>query len=181
MKHILIGLLGGQKSGKSTAAEMIQDIMGDQFVMQLSFAQPLKEALEHIFTDVDTDTQEGKAALVNGKASVRELLQSLGDWAKEVDMGVFTNHVRYEIQEVRAATVSSVLVVTDVRQPSEADMIRAEGGHIVGFTRGRELVDLNHGHPIECEFLKVQSDTLVDNRGSMPETLAQLRVLLEKL
>lgn len=173
----LVGLIGYKRSGKDTFAA----VLSEEFdFARVAFADPLKrQALvlnpiigrpalpgnAHPATDVrlreviDALGWERAKDFVPG---VRETLQSLGDAIRSEDPDFFVDRA----QEAWTADEGRV-VVTDVRQPNEAEAIQNDGGILLRITRpGLANLDDHHtehdldGWPVEREI--VNDGTVAD-------------------
>lgn len=178
---MIIGLVGGPRSGKTTAFHMMLQNLGcaDEY----TFAGPLKDALQCMFPSADVDSQEGKASpLGDSDRTVRDGFHTLSDWAKTYSPHVFTDLAEQYLKghtPVPGSVGFLPLVFTDVRSLEEAAMLKRHGAHLVGFTRGRHVLDTSHY--MEHEFMGIGVDTMINNNGTLEETKTQLDEMLEKL
>lgn len=179
---MIIGLVGGPRSGKTTAFYMMQENLG--YADEYAFAGPLKDAFKCMFPSADVNSQTGKARPLGttGLGTVRNGFQTLSDWAKTYDPKVFTDLAEQYLEShipVRESVGFVPLIFTDVRLKGEARMLRRYGAHLVGFTRGRSHLDMSHY--MESEFTDIEVDTMINNNGTLAETKTQLDEMLEKL
>jgi hypothetical protein len=145
---VIVGLVGFIGSGKGTAG----DILVSHGFRRDSFAGPVKDAVAVIFgwdralLEGDTDTSRKFREIpcpfwseVMGRDyTPREALQKMGT---EAGRNVFCSDIwtRALEQRISAATAVNDLVnfvITDVRFPNEAKLIRELGGYVVEVTRG---------------------------------------------
>lgn len=139
---MLIGLCGYAGCGKDTAAQ----VLIDEFQFQrVAFADPIKQALLALDPLVPSDTDEAPERLstfaqnrpwaeVKEYPEVRRLMQVLGT---EVGRNLFDPDIWVKLAANKLASTLSVgsTVVTDVRFPNEARLIKRHGGVLVRLTR----------------------------------------------
>lgn len=132
----LIGLYGYKNSGKSTIAKCLSEEYG---YIELSFAAPLKDIVSIIY-GFDRDMLEGDT---NEKRKKKETIKDpiWGRTARSalqyVGTEVFRNHHDKDTwalickrKIVEHLSKGDNIVVSDVRFPNEADMIRGLGGKL---------------------------------------------------
>ena len=107
-------------SGKSTAANIVQDMLGCESTVKLSFASKLKELAIDLFGMEQKD---------------RKLLQILGQKMKEIDQNVW---IRTLINQVRN-NKDKHIIIDDLRFPSELYALRENGFIIIRLEINPEL------------------------------------------
>ena len=180
---ILIGVSGKAGSGKNFVADQI--MAKYPLTRQLAFADPLKHMVAHMFNIplMDLYTEEGKArpswfkwewcdrcttsdnpAEPAGFMTNRDLLQWVG--TELVRECWYQNHwielAKQRIQQQSA----DIVVITDVRFPNEADLIKEMGGTVLKVT-GRETAGVarHSGEAVDV----IQADGVVINTpGTSP-------------
>lgn len=171
--RLLIGICGRKGSGKDTAAERLY-ACGFQ---KESFAKPLKEAVRTIFgwtlehTDgVLKETVDGSFGL-----SPRQAMQQIGtDMVRLLDPDLWVKSLRKRL----VGSTHLKWVITDVRFPNEADVVKALGGEIWRITRPAlgERTDL---HASETGMDDYVADREILNDGSIAAVHNQVDVLLQ--
>ena len=139
---MLLGLCGYAGCGKDTAAQVLLEEWNFQ---RVAFADPIKKALLALDPLVPAESGEGTVRLsefatgrswseVNEFPEVRRLMQVLGT---EVGRNLFDPDLWVRLAADKLAGTQSVgsTVVTDVRFPNEARLIKSHGGHLVRITR----------------------------------------------
>ncbi|WP_274585837.1 hypothetical protein V9W64_10630 [Neisseria leonii] len=167
MSRLIIGLTGKAGSGKSTAANIISRNFG---FVQVSFAEPVKRAVKEIFGLshwFDLNDPQVKDSLIPGTdVTYRHALQTLGtDWGRKmIAEDLWVDQVRRRLQYDYLNAV-----VTDVRFPDEAAMIRKMGGKIVHIERrNRSAAAGTDSHESEAgiEF-RPRTDLKLDNNSNL--------------
>lgn len=178
MKPILIGLTGKARSGKDTAADVLEHLYDFR---RYAFAGPLKKGLRAMLglsiDHTDGYLKEHPIARFNDK-SAREMLQTLGtEWGRtHVDENLWVNLGLYEWEKQSAEDRS--LVITDVRFDNEAEAIRAAGGIICHITRVTpDCPPINvPGHASEAGVTHLPGDIAIANVGSLDEYIHAVRI-----
>lgn len=181
----LIGLMGRAQAGKDTAAEALV-AAGWQ---RVAFADPLRELAYRTDPVVETVHDGGTAHvrlswLVDRLGwdaakmfpDVRRLLQRLGAEGVRGVIGDDT-WIGLAVDAIGRHRASGVpVVVTDVRFPNEADVIRRLGGVVVGVVRPGHA-PVASTHPSETEQAAIAPDATVVNDGTRGELQDQVRLL----
>lgn len=178
MSPQLIGIVGKIGVGKSTAANYLEEKL--QF-KEVSFAFPLKKiAIELGFKENEVfGTQEEKLEKNElWNISGREFLQKFGtDICRNTlpEMfpsmsGIWIKLGRQKIEELMKTNYN--VVISDVRFPDEAEMIRELGGKIVRIERdtGETKCEVNT-HASELQSSQIKADVVVQNVEGMPDLL----------
>jgi hypothetical protein len=143
----LIGFSGYRGSGKDTAAEVLRLQCGHQ---RRPFAGPLKAMLrallsvqgvepDHIEEMLEGRLKEVPSTFLGGKTP-RHAMQTLGtEWGR----GLIGPTYWLEAWD-RSLQTASLVVVTDVRFPNEADEIERRGGFMIHIDRFSLAVNDNH-------------------------------------
>lgn len=184
-RPLLIGLHGRAGAGKDTVALMWGTSHGFQ---RVALADPLREALYELDPMLATGlTVRMLVDSVGWEAAkrhrlygpeVRRLLQVL---ATEVvrDMispTAWVDIAEQHITELRDA--GSSVVVTDVRFPNEADMIRRLGGHIVRVDR---LGPAESGSQHRSETASIHADLVLSNDFDLASLRQHAQVTISQI
>lgn len=161
---ILIGLHGRMGSGKDTAAALIKERYstlqdnGSAIVATAAFADPLKRACFEMFggdlknyfgtqKDKEKELPFWKEQLGDKWGTYRDILQQYGTQVirehLHQDFWIMCMQRRIETAKAEGA---GIFIITDLRFPNEAKMIKALGGHIVHvvYTENRNPVKLTY-------------------------------------
>ena len=151
MTHTIIGLSGRKRSGKSTAADIIMDLMkGDS--IRISLATPIKIDIQGLMGVPIDDTN---------KEIIRPVLQAYGESMKEL-FGSDYWVKRADRTWRQYAPFTTVMVCDDIRFPLEAEWIRSLGGIVVKVKRpGFE--DSSDNHVSETAIDSIKPDYIIDN------------------
>lgn len=173
---MIIGLVGPRGSGKSTVASHLSKAHG---FVEVAFATPLKDGLAALF-DVDRrlfDDPELKDAAHADLAgrTPRAVMQHVGTDVVRRTYGedFFVERMRRRLDGLGASRV----VVSDVRFPNEAALIRRLGGEVVFVRRFHPM--LLGVHVSERSLLPESCDRTLDNVP--PTSPAELRARVDQL
>lgn len=165
----LIAFAGRLNSGKDTAGQVFVDLGYNK----MAFADPIKEfALSLGFDHCNVyGTQEDK--MVPNKdwgLSGREFMQKIGT-------NLFRNqsilpNIWVKALEIKIKKHPRPIVVTDLRFPDEAEMIRRNGGIIILIKRNQLEID---SHVSENSLDQIVPDLVVENNGSLTQLQKKLR------
>jgi len=139
---VLIGLCGYAACGKDTAAQVLIEEFSFQ---RVAFAEPIKHALLALdpfvpgtepgsFLRLSELSETLDWTKIKEYPEVRRLMQILGT---EVGRNLFDPDIWVKLAESKLASTLSVgnTVVTDVRFPNEARLIKRHGGTLVRLVR----------------------------------------------
>lgn len=175
---IVIGLTGKKRSGKDTAAQMIQEYF--PHAKRLAFADKLKESVSALFQlsrqEVDAlKNMEHKAMIqikVSGYSepwdigSMRTILQRMGT---EVGRDIYAEDFWLEMA-FKNTQPDGFYVVTDCRFDNEAEYIQSKGGVIWEILR--PSVDEGDNHASEIPINRKLVDDVIENTSDL-ETFRQ--------
>lgn len=174
MKQILIGLAGLARSGKTTAANHLEDIYGFQLY---AFADPLRDGLMNILNltpcDFDDDRKERTIEWLG--RSPRELMQTLGtDWGRNmVHPDLWLLLAKQNLDNFGQAYENAPgFVISDLRFENEADFVRKHGGIILHILRS-DAAEVNP-HASESGIGIQDNDLVLHNNGSLEDLFDQL-------
>lgn len=182
---MLLGLCGYAGCGKDTAAQ----VLIDEFHFQrVAFADPIKQALLALDPYVPgedgsfvrlSDFSEGQEwSAVKEDPEVRRLMQIIGT---EVGRNLFDPDIWVKLAEAKLASTLSVghTVVTDVRFPNEARLIRKQGGQLVRITRP-DFGPVNE-HVSDRASENWTYDHQIENDGDIDQLYQKFRELVANL
>lgn len=180
-KPKLIGLAGPRRAGKDTVGRHLEEVFGFH---SLHFAAPIKRGLSAMFSVpiewfYDEERKEAPHPCLCGR-SPRHLMETLGtEWAQHcIGSTVWSQIVEQEIGYLRHAG-QGLIVVTDVRFPHEAEMIKRLGGEIWEITgRGSAYDD---GHISRARLSESYFSAMLRNNHSLRMLYAQVGVEIARI
>ena len=200
---MIIGICGFQSSGKDTIANLLINEYGFK---KLSFAGALKDVLSVIFgwsrekleglTKEDREWREQidiwwSKTLDMPQLSPRYALQYFGTelfrnhWHPDIWVKVVENKLTHMVKE------KENIVITDCRFENEINLIRTYGGTIINVHRnmpqwftdyknGIDVEEANSLHRSETEWIRCQSDTIVENNETIEELYTKVKNYVQK-
>lgn len=126
---MIIGLSGYAQSGKNTVADILVDHHG---FTQIAFADPIKDLIYEINPKISSIEIQGMVNeygwdIVKQNPEVRRLLQNTGEAGRQgIDQYLWVALTFAQIND----PLNDKYVITDVRFPTEASAITAQGGQI---------------------------------------------------
>jgi len=179
---LLIGLTGLKGSGKDTAA----DVLILQGWSKVMMAGPLKDMLaallryqgasEHtIDRALNGDFKERASDLYLRGRTPRHAMVTLGtEWGRNL----ISEDIWIAAAKRRIGITPGSVVVTDVRFPNEAYMVRDLGGYLIRIERpGLEAAD----HPSENQVLAMPVDLILTNDADVATLQAKIRAVVDVL
>lgn len=146
----LIGLTGYKQSGKDTYADVLINEGG---FVRLAFADALKKDVADYCGVTMEQVNEEKAAL-------RRVLQLHGVAMRQEDPGHWVDIVEKEIK-LEQNIWDARIVITDVRFPDEAEMIRTFEGRIFRMRRADQPEVTEDAHESETNVDLIEADAEV--------------------
>lgn len=145
-KKYLVGFLGVAGAGKDTGAEVMlaEARLRGLHAHHLKFADPLKEMCAKMYGDAYHvhskhffGSQEDKERYFPElKGTGRDVLEGIGQAFRKFGDDVWSQVGVSKAMGLLAKDHADIVVFSDVRFRSEYDLLIANGGHIVGLTRG---------------------------------------------
>ena len=151
---LIIGFHGARGAGKTTACKgidnkrysIIASVEGYDHWTNIcpriySFAQPIRSFINQFLiapAHIDFEkltTEEKEVPFFNGK-SLRELMQTTGDFFRTLNPNYFNDYMSKNILMHDSTSVwgedryMNIILIDDVRYPEEADLIRSFGGFV---------------------------------------------------
>jgi ABC-type dipeptide/oligopeptide/nickel transport system ATPase component len=171
--EMIIGLIGPAGAGKTTAAEMIVDIL-DADAEVMSVAAPIRAMLLAMGLQPADFSRKAKERHVGWiGASPRHLMQSLGDWGRGVNQSLWVSLLETRITSSLLSD-SHPIIIDDVRLPLEAALIRKFNGRLIRITRPGTQ---GSGHQTERAQSLIEADHVIVNS----QGLEHLRHALEEI
>lgn len=175
----LIGLTGAAGAGKDTVADWMYVVYRAH---RYSFATPIKAMTVALLQAAGTPLYDCKKIVVdpvrkneplpqlNG-LTPRRIMQTLGtEWGREtLGAGVWMTMLGRRLEKNLAARNFRLpMVVTDVRFPNEAEMIRLLGGTVIRVVRPTSITDqTDAAHISETQDFPV--DITIENDGTISD------------
>jgi len=177
---MIIGFTGIAGSGKDTAAALIAKRLGK--IEILAFAKPLKDAAQILFNFTDDQLHDPvKKEEIDPRwgKSPRKIFQWLGtDILREhIDKDFFIINMRQKIENSNA----DFIVVTDVRFPNEAELIRSMGGKVIKIVRPDATTTEHSSHITEQGIPESLVDKIIINDGTIEDFNDEIMELLRLL
>lgn len=164
MSRLIIGLCGPAKSGKSLAAQYLENNHG---FARVRFAGPLKAMLAALgltHDEIEGELKEKPSALLGGKTPRHAMITLGTEWGRDlIDPNLWINAWRRNVDRLPTGTP---VVVEDCRFANEAIAIRIRDGGLVRLSRNGAGIGVSH--PSEAE--NFVPDMRLENNGT-PEML----------
>ena len=200
---LLIGIIGRKGAGKDTVGERL--VVRHAFV-RAAFADPVKHVARDLWPHLSVDqcwgpieVKEAIDALLG--VTPRWILQRLGtevgrqgDLSAFEGLGVSADRMREAltrqgvvpgpsawVDAFLAARRTQDTVVTDVRFPNEANVLRAQGGAVIKIVQPGFDTGIGNDHPSEFEVDRCDYDYLLRNDRTLPELWGRVDVVLEDI
>jgi hypothetical protein len=178
-KKKLIGVTGRAKSGKDTVGKHL--VMRHNF-HRMAFADPLKDAMAATFGVAveEFHCERLKDEIEPHWGITRRFMLQHGADALRGKFGQSLFVDRWVHGFLKVADTDHV-VVTDVRYPAEAEIIRSLGGIIIDIRREESgLPGLAGKHSSEQELAETLVDSTVINNGTKEHLYAWIDIILGK-
>lgn len=137
---MIIGLSGKKQSGKDTSAKLLQQLLVQRGykVSIESFASTLKQMagilLDMNYHDFESEKVKSSPAapFLPEEVTVRSVLQLLGtEIGHQLGASIWVDKLMYRIKAMQEADPSLIVIITDVRFPTEAGKILISGGTLI--------------------------------------------------
>ncbi|WP_025040996.1 deoxynucleotide monophosphate kinase family protein [Nitrosospira briensis] len=182
----IIGLSGPAGSGKGSVARALCETQG---FVELAFADPIRAMVAAAFGLDDsyfTDRAKKEAVVIRIGKSPRELMQSAGDWLRELDPDMLLILLQPRLARILKSPPSlyiTGIVISDVRKENEAHYIREMGDlwHIHRTTLAYTgLASNTRLHNTEAGVEWKPGDGLIANAGSIDDLYDNVNALFEE-
>lgn len=185
-RYMVIGVSGKKRSGKDTVSEYMSRTFGFH---QMAFANPIKEALKHLFclsdTQVHGDQKETPDPFWN--VTPRELMQKFGtdimrnhasSLIPEIGPHFWTTRLKYEY-ETRFEPFGTPVVISDVRFPNECQLIKNMGGFIIYVHR--PSLHSTDTHSSETSVSQQDADFIIENNQDLSHLYREVDQLMVRI
>jgi len=174
----LIGFSGRKRSGKDTGGDYLIEKYS---YVQYSFAGPLKRACKEIFMFTDEQTEGSDKEMFDDRWNItaRKVFQIFGTEMFRQKLGDFfpeMEHIkenfwiyRFEMwyaEQIRKDPNVKV-VVTDIRFPNEAAIVKKLGGRVIKVNRNTGM--LLDGHASEKNIDLIEGDITIENNSTLED------------
>lgn len=189
---ILVGLSGVAGAGKSTTAAYLVEHHG---FVEVSFAGPLKEAVRVVYNISESESREDQKEVVIERlgVSLRTLWQKIGTEIFRDAVPALIPNLSWShpwVDNMRSRLVRLLgegcrVVVSDVRFPDEADLIKEMGGKVWCVRRSAlddpdVVASKTTPHSSErADQMLLNADLAIFNHSDIPHIHASVDMLLE--
>lgn len=180
----IVGITGFKRSGKDTAGS----ILLENGYIKYSFAGPLKKACQEIFMFDYEQTEGSKKEDLDNRwnTTPRKVFQRFGTEIfrnnlklmlpelENLDENFWIYRFKLWYQQQIKNNPNLKVVVTDVRFPNEADIIKELGGIIIKVIRSETNFN-NDQHSSEVSITKIKPDFTIYNNSTINEYHSQIK------
>jgi hypothetical protein len=170
-----IALMGYARSGKDTVGYLIRKLTNYQ-TFRLAFGEELQGSFHNMFPDIPTEPKP------------RPYYEQYGKAMRDIDINVWVNAVARKYGKLMTLGIED-FVITDTRQPNEAEWARQNGFVIVEIratdyereersTGDAGFVPIN---PSEIHIKDIRADHIIYNNGTLEELEEKVIKLLKQL
>lgn len=140
---IIIGFLGKKGYGKNTCADILTDHLKNYKVIQLAFANPLKESLKSLFGFNDDQLYGNSKEKYDEywKTTPREIMQYIGTDIIRNNLTKLLPHINNNFWimrmklEIDKYNDYDYILINDVRFQNETDLIQSLEGFVIKIVR----------------------------------------------
>ena len=190
MSRIIVGLVGQRRVGKDTVADYMCSRMSFR---KIAVADPLKKIVREIFdfTEAQVNGPEKETVDESWGISPRIAMQFvgtdmfrdvLGNKFPSIGDNIWAMHLARQLAP-RVAPLH--IVVSDIRFPNEARVIRDAGGFLIGIKRHRDRVgsdpDTVGAHASETQSETIVADYNIVNDSSFADLFAAVDHIMEDI
>lgn len=177
----IIGMTGRKRSGKDTVGAYLR--MKHSFAQE-SFAKPLKEAVRYIYGWGHEHLDGSLKEVVDPywQTTPRAVLQSFGtEIGRQLDQNLWVKSLQRRLESFQTGSGGPTsFVITDVRFPNEAEVVKSLGGEIWRITRPA-LGERTDHHASEIGMDAYVADREILNTGSIKEIHDQVDTFLQDM
>lgn len=173
---MIIGLLGSAGAGKTTAAELLAEMLDGAVI--ISVAAPLRTMLYGLGlqpSDFEKKAKERPIGWIG--ASPRHMMQTLGDWGRGLNQSLWANLAESRVTMALLNGTANI-ILDDIRMPLEASMVRRFSGVLLRIERP----GLSSGtHTTERASSLIDADYTIQNTGGLDKLRQDLDDALQEL
>lgn len=175
---MIIGLSGASKSGKSTAMEIIKDLLPDCVPTMFAYYLKFFHAMITNCSMEDLEKQEFKESYIGPNwvdskglpITHRQLLEHTANRLRDLCPDIWVNGHKSRVD-------GSTTVFTDVRYRNEAKFIKSQGGVIIRLKRDSENTNLESNK--ELDF--ITADYIIHNNSTVQDLEENIKSILTEL
>jgi len=174
---MIIAFTGKKYSGKDTCSDILVSKYG---FIKKSFAEPVKKACKNIFLLTENQVNGTEKEVLDGRwgCSPRVIMQKV---ATELFRDELKKHINipesiwiYGMRLFLQQNKDKNIVISDLRFPDEAKMIKEFGGVIISLHRNNDNQPDNH----PSENYNILGDYCIDNNGDVDTLKENLKTIL---
>lgn len=190
-----IAISGKAKSGKNTAAKIIESKLSEKLQRSINcatvaFADPMKHMIKTMCPNVSYDVLFGSSELrntpVNGMldergnpVTVRQLLIDLGSMARKYNPNTWIDNFHHRFAHIKDQ--SDLVILTDCRFQNEFDYLKSQGYYLVRIKRQTDTFILHESETQQDGIPDDQFNFVVDNNGSKDELVVQIDRIVDEM
>jgi dephospho-CoA kinase len=169
---VIIGICGKKETGKSTVTNYLVQAYG---FTEFIFAKALKDMLIRNGLATYEDTYVTKTQ------HSRWLMQTIGElFRKEVNSNYWVNQVDFQMSKHASDCIEAdkkiKMVVSDIRYPNEAELIKERQGYLIKIVRDTGYED---NHPSEANVDLIDCEYIIHNNGSINDLYKRIDRVLQ--
>ena len=173
-----IAFSGKARSGKDTSCDYIIKQLNNNLepTTKLTFATPLYDCLYSCQNILELN-----------KGKDRNFLQTIGDWARDINSNIFVN-----IAENKINNTNGNIIISDLRFPNEYHMLKKNNFILIRISRNNSI---NNNNPTNVDILNQKQkkhrseillddfnfDYYIDNNGTIEELYEKLNNILNNI
>lgn len=178
---MIIGICGKKRHGKDTIADYLKNTYG---FVQLSFAQPLKDACKILFKLSDEQLYGDLKEVIDPRhgKSPREMLQWLGTdvFRNQFNDSFWINHLKMTCMEIIKQDPKAKIIVSDIRFQNELDIVKELNGFVIKINRPSIVSNDNHESEKHIDNI-VGHNILIENDGTIDDLYNKVDMLFQNL
>jgi len=179
---MIIGIIGKKYHGKDTVAEFMKECGHFE---QMAFAEPLKEACRALFSFDDDQLYGDKKEVVDEfwKITPRKVYEFIGTDICRKQMNTIIpvkEDFWVECMRRRLKNVEGNIIISDIRFPNEAKLVKDMGGFTIKVSRP-VIEDDDDQHESESLIDCIDFDYAINNTGSLEELRLKVHLTMELL
>lgn len=190
-----IAISGKAKSGKNTAAKIIESKLSEKLQRSINcatvaFADPMKHMIKTMCPNVSYDVLFGSSELrntpVNGMldergnpVTVRQLLIDLGSMARKYNPNTWIDNFHHRFAHIKDQ--SDLVILTDCRFQNEFDYLKSQGYYLVRIKRQTDTFILHESETQQDGIADDEFDFVIDNNYDKTYLVEQIEKIVNNL